>query len=197
MSSLICARINSWVNNGKAGDLRRHRAHYDVIVMIHIIQAAIYTAVLMALCEGNVPVPAGSPSQRANHVLLTSRETMVSVRLSMAAMEDGDSHVPPGKYTRVVRLNGTCGCQFPTCWVRNLITVKSLIKVKTRIFLLSSYGCFLSIHWSQVLSREWRCSWSSADRRLSNYIWMINNFIVYESATYVRESVVTYHLINS
>ena len=34
MFSLICARINSWVNNGEAGDLRRHRAHYDVIVMI-------------------------------------------------------------------------------------------------------------------------------------------------------------------
>ena len=26
--------INGWVNNRKAGDLRRHRAHYDVIVMI-------------------------------------------------------------------------------------------------------------------------------------------------------------------
>ena len=25
--------INGWVNNGDAGDLRRHRAHYDVIVM--------------------------------------------------------------------------------------------------------------------------------------------------------------------
>ena len=25
---------NGWVNNGEAGDLRRHRAHYDVIVMI-------------------------------------------------------------------------------------------------------------------------------------------------------------------
>ena len=24
---------NGWVNNGEAGDLRRHRAHYDVIVM--------------------------------------------------------------------------------------------------------------------------------------------------------------------
>ena len=24
---------NDWVNNGEAGDLRRHRAHYDVIVM--------------------------------------------------------------------------------------------------------------------------------------------------------------------
>ena len=31
--SLICAWINSWVNNRYAGDLRRHRANYDVIVM--------------------------------------------------------------------------------------------------------------------------------------------------------------------
>ena len=33
MFSLICARINGWVNNRDAGDLRCHRAHYDVIVM--------------------------------------------------------------------------------------------------------------------------------------------------------------------
>ena len=33
MFSLICARINGWVNNSEAGDLRRHHAHYDVIVM--------------------------------------------------------------------------------------------------------------------------------------------------------------------
>ena len=33
MFSLICAWINSWVNNGEAGDLRRHRAHNEVIVM--------------------------------------------------------------------------------------------------------------------------------------------------------------------
>ena len=25
--------INDWVNNREAGDLRRHRGHYDVIVM--------------------------------------------------------------------------------------------------------------------------------------------------------------------
>ena len=31
--SLICAWINGWGNNRGAGDLRRHRAHYDVIVM--------------------------------------------------------------------------------------------------------------------------------------------------------------------
>ena len=33
MFSLICTWINTWVNNREAGDLRRHRAHYDVIVM--------------------------------------------------------------------------------------------------------------------------------------------------------------------
>ena len=33
MFSLICAWINGWVNNCEAGDLRHHRAHYDVIVM--------------------------------------------------------------------------------------------------------------------------------------------------------------------
>ena len=33
MFSLICIWINGWVSNGEAGDLRRHRAHYDVIVM--------------------------------------------------------------------------------------------------------------------------------------------------------------------
>ena len=43
-----------------------------------------------------------------------------------------------------------------------------------------------SIHWSQVLSWEWRCSWSSADRRCSNYIWVINNFIAYSGASYIR-----------
>ena len=33
MFSLICASANGWINKGEAGDLRRHRAHYDVIVM--------------------------------------------------------------------------------------------------------------------------------------------------------------------
>ena len=34
MFSLICARINRWVNIREAGDSRRYRAHYNVIVMI-------------------------------------------------------------------------------------------------------------------------------------------------------------------
>ena len=31
MFSLICVWINGWINNRKAGDLRRHLVHYDVI----------------------------------------------------------------------------------------------------------------------------------------------------------------------
>ena len=34
MSYLICVWINGWVNSREAGDLRRHRAHCDVIVMM-------------------------------------------------------------------------------------------------------------------------------------------------------------------
>ena len=34
MFSLIYARINDWVNNRQAGDLRRRLAHYDATVMI-------------------------------------------------------------------------------------------------------------------------------------------------------------------
>ena len=44
---------------------------------------------------------------------------------------------------------------------------------------LSSCSCLCPIHWSHVLTREWRCSWSGADRRCSNYIWVFNNFTAY------------------
>ena len=38
MFSLISAWINDWINNREAGDLRRYRAHYDVIVMFCCIR---------------------------------------------------------------------------------------------------------------------------------------------------------------
>ena len=33
MFSLICVRTNGWINYREAGDLRHHRAHYDVNIM--------------------------------------------------------------------------------------------------------------------------------------------------------------------
>ena len=43
MFSLICAWINSWVNNREAGDFRRHRAHYDVTVMWYLYINALFS----------------------------------------------------------------------------------------------------------------------------------------------------------
>ena len=55
------------------------------------------------------------------------------------------------------------------------------------MILVLSCICLGPIYWSQVLSREWRCSWSSANRRCSNYIWVINNLIAYYGASYIRD----------
>ena len=60
------------------------------------------------------------------------------------------------------------------------LTVKSLIKdapnPKNQMFLVLFCNCLCAVYWSQVLSSEWRCSWSSADRQCYNYIWVISNF---------------------
>ena len=62
------------------------------------------------------------------------------------------------------------------------------------MFLVSSCSCLCPIQWIQELSREWRCSWSSADRWCSNYIWVIDNFIAYKGVYYIRDLTV-FHFI--
>ena len=51
MFSLICVWTNDCVNNREAGDLRRYRAHYDVIVMIHDIINIV--TITLYYCEAN------------------------------------------------------------------------------------------------------------------------------------------------
>ena len=50
MFSLICAWINGWVNNREAGDLRRHCAHYDVTVMVDLLQLIARMRVVLHVC---------------------------------------------------------------------------------------------------------------------------------------------------
>ena len=75
MFSFICVWINDWVNNHEAGDLRRHRGHYDVNVMKCMCTTGLTLfswwrhqketfSALLVLCEGNPPVNDGFPSQR-------------------------------------------------------------------------------------------------------------------------------------
>ena len=49
------------------------------------------------------------------------------------------------------------------------------------------------IHWSQVLSREWRWRCSTC-RRCSNYFWVINSFIAYKGAVWIRYLTVIYNV---
>ena len=62
----------------------------------------------------------------------------------------------------------------------------------TWMFLVSACRCLCTIYWSQVLSGELRCSWSSADRRCSNCIWVISNWIAYYNSSYIRGMTVHY-----
>ena len=56
MFSLICARINGWVNNCEAGDLRRHQAHYDVIVMPFPLQTFnLYSNTVSIIENSSIP----------------------------------------------------------------------------------------------------------------------------------------------
>ena len=57
------------------------------------------------------------------------------------------------------------------CQISNIRCAKSQNSNVVRLILLLSLHNLL-----KPWSREWRWNWSSADRRWSNYIWVINNF---------------------
>ena len=72
------------------------------------------------------------------------------------------------------------------------ISIRGAPNPNTQMILVSSCNCLCPIHWNQGSNQEWRCSWSSADRRCSNYIWVINKFTAYKGVSYIRGLTVTY-----
>ena len=68
--SLICAWMNGWVNNREAGDLRRHRAHYDVIVMDGACQHP------ECWCAGNWRHRAITAATRLIHLVIELRHSI-------------------------------------------------------------------------------------------------------------------------
>ena len=87
-------------------------------------------------------------------------------------------------------------CRFVHSWVSAIVRTISISYSKTSnishtnsqtyMIPVSSCNCLCPIHWNQVLNRERRCGWSSADRQCSNYIWVINKFAAYQGAKYTR-----------
>ena len=55
------------------------------------------------------------------------------------------------------------------------------------MFLVLSCSCLSPINWNQVLSREWRWSWSpNTSERSKNFIAHIKNYIAHYGAAYIR-----------
>ena len=57
-----------------------------------------------------------------------------------------------------------------------LLIIKHIVNLWYRSHHIQILKCFSS-RFAVVLNRGWRYSWSSADRRCANYIWVINNDI--------------------
>ena len=52
MFSLICAWINAWVNTREAGDLRRHRAHYVIVMIDFVVSCNIFIHMFQGFLTG-------------------------------------------------------------------------------------------------------------------------------------------------
>ena len=74
-----------------------------------------------------------------------------------------------------------------TCLGHDMETLPALLALCEGNTTISGIICLSALGrlWS-MYRQEWRCSWSSADRRCSNYIWVIDNFIAYYGAPYIR-----------
>ena len=91
---------------------------------------------------------------------------------------------------------------FETLWVSLCLQRHALLMAWYRGVLrhlqwqskFGSCGCFCPIHWSQVFSRVWRCSWSSADRQCTNYIWVINkNYQQFKKNNHIMPLTISRH----
>ena len=94
------------------------------------------------------------------------------------------------KWTVVIIFIGICVIVHPTygkstptqvmVWYRQATSLFERQYTNTEMSLVSACSCLCAIYWSHILSGEWICSWSNADRRCSNYIWVINNLVAYQ-----------------
>ena len=97
------------------------------------------------------------------------------VLLCYAPLRKTPHNSPPGMMTR------------PKSDYRKISNIRRARYQNLNVLCLGMHLSLRNIYWNQVLSGGWRCSWSSADRRRSNYIWVINHLIIYQGVFYIRD----------
>ena len=137
------------------------------------------------LCVGNSPGPVNSPHKgpvmRKIFPLMTSSCEMCWTYAVKHLEGSSSVDIDPRKVGALFLL---LPCSI---WRVQMISwspktyrkISNIRHTKSQMFLTLACRCLCAIYWSQVLRGEWKCSWSSADRRCSNYIWVINNLIAY------------------
>ena len=108
MFSLICVWINGWVNNGEAGDLRRHRAHYVVTVMwirfgdiMIICQWPLITIAMLRVNTG-VQILCDKAYFEMDFATKFTKYTYTYININMSSYQNMNSH---GGEKRVLRLS--------------------------------------------------------------------------------------------
>ena len=265
--SLICAWTNGWVNHRQAGGLRRHRAYYDVTVMLWgivrsrclwgiarsqyllhyndvimgamasqitsltIVYSPVYwdadqrkhqspasLAFVLGIQRGPVNSPHKWPVTRKTfpfddviiryynitikpEICILLRQTQPTQSWGLSQQHWIQRSTNDALLGWQVEVSGVCYHRAPlTSWRSGTLRQTDLDATPwwgkstwdrfTLLLLKQNFRQIPHIRRTKTpnlnvsrlflqLSREWRCSWSSADRRCSNYIWVINNSIAY------------------
>ena len=122
MFCLICAWTNGWASNRDAGDLRRHRAYYDVTVMLQFkmnVQSIVNDHVMLQLCR-----PTGNKSPTYRFTMYLYCEAIATLQCRHNG-RDGVSNCQPhdclfnhlfrrrSKKTSKLRVSGLCAGTSP------------------------------------------------------------------------------------
>ena len=88
----ICARINGWANNRKAGDLGRHSAHYDVSVMCN----------QHTVCSNELYINWCIPCNGQTEYHFISDEFVVKYRSHLIGNDDNDAKDIKPQYNDII-----------------------------------------------------------------------------------------------
>ena len=122
MFSLICAWINGWVNNGEAGNLRRHCAHYDVIVIITLSAPSV--GVGQEVVSAPLDVDTDSSVTKCNRTLSLPTD-LASTLMAIYTCPNGT----PGQYIYIASDTGPLTIYTVNILAHNLAFSKSAWKV--------------------------------------------------------------------
>ena len=91
MFSLIYVWINGWISNREAGDLRRHRCHYDVSVMLCVNKRSSYINCYCIRIGGVIPTPTSTPT--VMNTILVQNENMQFVDRKIGICKVSTSYI--------------------------------------------------------------------------------------------------------